>query len=160
MIIRPAKEADTERIGEMWLDLVNYHRVLDDSMPTPAKDGHHRYAQRIRYSLNDSYQKVLVAEENGELLGYVTGMIIDIVPEMFIEERAGMIGDIYVQPNQRGKGIGKALMQVMKDWFKLRGVSYYEWSVASQNIDGVRFWEESMKGKSIMLRMRAALDDE
>jgi GNAT superfamily N-acetyltransferase len=160
MIIRPAKEADTERIGEMWLDLVNYHRDLDESMPTAAKDGHHRYAQRIRYSLNDSYQKVLVAEENGELLGYVTGMIIDIVPEMFVEERAGMIGDIYVLPNQRGKGIGKALMQVMKDWFKLRGVSYYEWSVASQNTAGVRFWEESMKGKSIMLRMRAALDDE
>jgi hypothetical protein len=51
-------------------------------------------------------------------------------------------------------------MKVMKEWFKLRGVSYYEWSVASQNTAGVRFWEEIMKGKSIMLRMRASLDDE
>lgn len=160
MIIRPAKASDSERIGALWLDLVNYHRELDENMPTAAEDGHVRYAQRIRYSLNDSYQRVLVAEENGDLLGYVTGMIIDIVPEMFLEERAGMIGDIYVLPSQRGKGTGTALMQVMKDWFKLRGVTYYELSVAAENQSGVRFWQDNMKGTSIMLRMRISLDEE
>ncbi|MDQ7025975.1 MAG: GNAT family N-acetyltransferase [Anaerolineae bacterium] len=160
MIIRPAKVADSERISELWLDLVNYHRDLDANMPTAAQDGHLRYAQRIRYSLNDLYQRVLVAEENGDLLGYATGMIIDIVPEMFLEERAGLIGDIYVLPTQRGKGVGTALMQVMKGWFNLRGVTHYELSVASTNQSGIRFWQEKMRGTPIMLRMRILLDEE
>jgi GNAT superfamily N-acetyltransferase len=160
MIIRQAAPADSERIGELWLELVEFHRQLDENMPIPAKDGHHRYAQRIRYGLNDSYQRILVAEEHGELIGFVTGMVVDIVPEMFVDERAGMIGDIYVMAETRGKGIGKALMQVMKDWFKLRGVTYYEWSVATANHSGIRFWQETMRGTPIMVRMRAALNDE
>lgn len=159
MIIRLAKPADCDRIGELWRDLVQYHRDLDDNMPTAANDGHIRYAQRLRYGLNDTYQRILVAEENGEIIGYVTGMIVDIVPEMFLEEKAGMIGDIYVQPSRRNQGTGKALMQTMKDWFKLRGITYYELSVASSNPAGIRFWQETMQGKPIMLRMRAALDE-
>jgi GNAT superfamily N-acetyltransferase len=159
MIIRQATHADSDRIGELWLELVELHRQLDDNMPTPAKDGHHRYAQRIRYGLNDSYQRILVAEEHGELIGFVTGMVVDIVPEMFVDERAGMIGDIYVLSSERGKGIGTALMQVMKDWFKLRGVTYYEWSVASANKEGIRFWEKTMRGAPIIVRMRASLDN-
>jgi GNAT superfamily N-acetyltransferase len=160
MMIRPAKAADSERIGELWLELIEFHRQLDPYMPLAAKDGNQRYAQRIRHSLNDTYQRVLVAEEHGELLGYVTGMIMDIVPEMFVAERAGVIGDIYVMAEARGQGIGTALMQVMKDWFKLRGVTYYEWSVATANKSGVRFWETTMQGTPIMVRMRASLDDE
>jgi GNAT superfamily N-acetyltransferase len=160
MIIRPASVSDSDRIGELWLDLVAYHQQLDADMPTATSDGHLRYAQRIRYSLNDSYQRVLIAEENEQIIGYVTGMIIDIVPEMFIAEKAGMIGDIYVQPSERGKGVGKALMDVMIDWFKLRGVTYYELSVATSNHDGMRFWQDTMKSKPIMMRMRARLDHE
>ena len=160
MMIRPATPADSERIGELWLELVEFHRQLDENLPVAAKDGHHRYAQRLRHSLNDAYQRVLVAEEHGELVGFVTGMVMDIVPEMFVDERAGMIGDIYIMEAERGKGIGTALMKVMQEWFKLRGVTYYEWSVATANQAGIHFWQETMHGTPIMLRMRASLKNE
>ncbi len=159
MIIRPAQEADAERIGQMWLELVEIHRQLDDNMPVPARDGQYRYSQRIRYALNDAYQRVLVAEDDGQLLGYVYGMVLDLVPEMFEAERAGMIGDIFVQEAYRGQGVGRALMQVMKDWFKLRGIRYYEWSVASANGAGIRFWQQAMNGHALMLRMRATINE-
>jgi GNAT superfamily N-acetyltransferase len=160
MIIRPAKVEDAERIGQLWLELVAYHRQLDDNMPLPARDGHLRYASRIRHALNDSYQRILVAEDDGEVIGYVYGMVIDLVPEMFLTERAGMVGDIYVEQEHRGTGIGKALMHTMQDWFRLRGVRYYELSVASANQPGIRFWQHTMHGQSIMIRMRVSVQDD
>lgn len=159
MIIRPAKVDDAQAIGVLWLDLVQYHRELDDNMPIPADDGLQRYAQRIRNTVYDDLSQTYVAEENGEIVGYVMGMVIDLLPEMFLDERAGMVGDIFVSQERRGEGIGIALMDVMKNWFRLRDVSYYEWYVASANQTGIRFWEHTMHGEAIMLRMRAELTD-
>lgn len=158
MIIRPAQEADVDAIGQLWLGLVMFHRQIDDEMPLAADDGAARYAERIRYGLSDSYYQVYVAEQAGELLGYVYGVVMDLLPEMFVAERAGMIGDIFVKPEHRSKGVGRALMQVMKDWFKLRGVSHYELTVAVANEGGVRFWTDAMHGRAVVLRIRAAVD--
>lgn len=158
MIIRPAKEDDAETIGELWLELVYYHLNLDANMPVPASDGQYRYAQRIRYSITDPYTKTFVAEIDGKLVGYVFGTVIDILPDTFVDERAGMVGDIHVTEVHRGNGIGKALMQAMIDWFKLRGVKHYEWYVAAANERGRAFWQEAMHGTPVMIRMRAMID--
>lgn len=159
MIIRAANKDDADAIGLLWRELVDYHLQLADNMPVPAKDGHFRYAQRIRYGISDPTIQTYVAEENGQLLGYVYGTVVDILPETFIEEYAGLIADIYVKAEYRHLGVGKALMQAMKDWFKLRGVSHYEWYVAAANQNGIEFWQNGMGGTPLMIRMRATLDE-
>lgn len=158
MIIRDVKREDADRVGQLWLELVNYHRQLSDLMPIPATEGAQRYASRIRWSVDDSHVQTYVAEENGQVIGYVYGTVVDLLPEMFIDERAGIVGDIYVSAAHRGKGVGTALMQAMKDWFKLREVSHYEWYVAAMNETGIRFWEKTMGGTAVMVRMRASVE--
>ena len=160
MIIRPAKKADTKTIAEMWLDFVEYHRQLDEVTPQVTEGGDERYAMQIRWSIEDDYAQTFVAEDEGKVIAYVYGMVMSLTAEMFIDERAGMVGDIYVKPEYQGQGVGKALMGAMKDWFKLRGVSYYEWYVAVENEQGVRFWQNAMGGRPFMLGMRANLDDD
>jgi len=159
MIIRPAKQDDIIEIGQMWIELIAYHRELDPDMPAPVSDGAQRYAERMRYGLDDSYFRICVAQEDDTLLGYVFGTIIDLLPETFQAERAGMIGDIFVRSSYRHRGVGQALMAAMKDWFRLRGVSHYEWYVASANEPAIHFWRETMGGKAVMIRMRAPIDD-
>jgi GNAT superfamily N-acetyltransferase len=127
-------------------------------MPIPAPEGPQRYASRIRWSVDDNHVQTYVAEEDGHLIGYVYGTVVDLLPEMFIDERAGIVGDIYVSATHRGKGVGTALMEVMKDWFKLREVSHYEWYVAAMNETGMRFWEKTMGGEAVMVRMRASVE--
>ena len=158
MIVRPIKREEVDRVGELWYELVTYHRRLSDTMPIPAEDGAERYAARIRWSVDDNHVQTFVADHDGEIVGYVYGTVVDLLPEMFKDERAGIVGDIYVVESQRGTGIGTALMQAMKDWFKLRGVSHYEWYVAAMNKQGIRFWEKTMGGKAVMVRMRANVD--
>jgi GNAT superfamily N-acetyltransferase len=158
MIIRAVKREDADKVGQLWLELITYHRQLSELMPIPAPEGAQRYASRIRWSVDDNHVQTYVAEENGQIIGYVYGTVVDLLPEMFIDERAGIVGDIYVSAKHRGKGVGTALMQAMKDWFKLRDVSHYEWYVAAMNATGIRFWEKTMGGQAVMVRMRASVD--
>jgi ribosomal protein S18 acetylase RimI-like enzyme len=154
ILIRAATAADAPVIGKMWIELVAYHRKLDDRMPVAAPDGAARYASRIESSLDDTHTKVLVAEDNGKLIGYVMGVLVDLMPETFEGERGGFLADIFVQPEQRHKGIGKALVDALRRWFLARGIDHLEWYVASANTDGIAFWR-SVGGSDVMLRMRA-----
>jgi len=158
MKVRVAQPEDAEAIGSLWLELVGYHRELDENMPKPSQDGAHRYAQRIRYTLDDDTHLVLVAEEDEALVGYNLGMVIDLLPDVFVSERAGMIADVYVRPEWRGQGVGTALMSAMRDWFALRGVTHYELYVAAVNEQGRRFWEKTMGGVPVMIRMRMPVE--
>ena len=160
MIIRPAKKSDTKTIARMWLDFVEFHRQFEEATPQVTEGGEERYAMQIRWSIDDDYAQTFVAEDKGQVVGFVYGMVMSLTAEMFVDERAGMVGDIYVIPEFQRQGVGKALMAAMKDWFKLRGASYYEWHVATENERGIRFWRDIMGGRAFMVRMRASLDDE
>jgi GNAT superfamily N-acetyltransferase len=122
MLIRVAKPEDCERIGELWHELVMFHVKLDKDMPVEAPQGAKRYAQRIENYLDDPYMYTLVAEIDGQMVGYVNGLIVDMMPDVFVEEKSGMIGDIFVLEAYRQQGVGKALVQGISDWFKLRGL--------------------------------------
>lgn len=155
MIIRPVKEADADRVGELWKALIQHHRMLDEAMPTPAADGAYRYAQRVRNSQHDDQTVVFVAEVDGEIAGYVMGVIVDLLPEMFEEERGGFLADIYVDPAYRQQGLGRGLVKALKNWFRGREVDYFEWYVAAANMDAIAFWR-TLGGRDVMLRMRAS----
>lgn len=159
MIIRAAKTQDAAEIGQLWVQLVEYHRQLDDRMPIAAPDGAERYAYRVQDSIEDSHTKVFVAEDDNKVVGYVMGVVVDLLPEMFAEERGGFLADIFVLPEYRSKGTGKALVNALKAWFRARDIEHFEWYVATKNTSGIAFWR-SVQGEDVMLRMRAKTDSE
>jgi ribosomal protein S18 acetylase RimI-like enzyme len=128
-------------------------------MPVPAEDGAIRYASRIANTLNDTHTRVIVAEEDGEVVGYVMGVIVDLLPEVFEAERSGFVADIFVLAEARGQGTGRALIEAMKRWFRGRGIHHFEWYVASSNKDGIAFWR-AVNGEEVMLRMRANIEEQ
>ena len=156
MIVRPVRQADCATVGRLWEQLVGYHRSLDDAMPQAAPDGGERYAVRVESFLNDAHTRTYVAEVDGAIVGYVTGMILDMRPEMFVEEVSGMIGDIFVLETHRKQEVGKALVRAMEGFFASRGIRYYEWFVATANVEGRAFWE-TLGGRNVVTRMRAEI---
>lgn len=156
--IRPATPEDTRTIGQMWMQLVQYHNNISHDLPHAAPNGAAMYARRLASRLNDSHTCILVADNDSALVGFVFGVIVDMVPEMFVEETAGFLADIYVEPTYRGQGVGRALVDELSAWFRARGVQYMEWYVAHNNIDGRAFWK-AIGGREVITRMRVNLDN-
>ncbi len=155
-MIRPATYDDAEAIAQLWEKLVNYHCALDSALPQKSPNGKRIYAQRIVDRLDDMQTCTLVAEEDGQVVGYAVGVVIDLVPEMFAQETAGFVADIYVSPEYRKRGIGRALVETLVIWFRGEGINYFEWSVAAKNHAGHEFWH-AVGGRAVMIRMRAKI---
>ena len=153
VMIRQAVEDDVDRIGELWTRLVTHHRLLDDQLPEAADDGDTLYARHILNRLEDQLTRVFVAEVDGQVVGYVFGIVVDLVPEMFIAEPGGFLADIYVEEKYRGKGIGRDLVNSLAKWFRTRGVAYVELYVANKNDDARGFWDK-IGAKDLMTRVR------
>jgi GNAT superfamily N-acetyltransferase len=158
--IRPMTEDDADAIADMWLALVAYHQALDPELPGAAPGGQHRYARRIIDRLNDPYTRTLVAENSdGRVIGFVLGMVVDLMQDIFAQQLGGFLADIYVEPDYRRQGVGKALVNGLKDWFREMRITTFEWHVAARNPDGLAFWR-AVGGREIMLRMRADIEGE
>ena len=156
ILIRPAAPADADAIGAMWERLVEYHQSLDPGLPSAGKDGGAFYARRIIDRLQDTHTHTLVAVHDDALIGYTLGVIVDVAPEMFVQETGGFLADIYVEQPFRRLGVGRRLVEALAEWFESRGVEHMEWYVAARNNAGLNFWE-TLGGRQVMIRMRIEL---
>ncbi|MDM1397300.1 GNAT family N-acetyltransferase [Myroides odoratimimus] len=76
----------------------------------------------------------LVAVDQGKLIGMVALFIEQTLPyECFVPHKYLNFADIYVEPEYRSKGIGKQLIDAVKQWAKHRQVDYIELLVVEQN---------------------------
>lgn len=156
IVIRPVTQNDSDVLAQMWLSLVAVHRSLDTNLPPAARGGEHRYVRRIMDRLEDPYTSTLIAEIDGEVVGYALAMVVDLMPDIFTEPPAGFLADIYVEPHARRQGVGRSLVTSVQEWFRRCGVQYFDWQVAAHNPAGLAFWR-SIGGQDVMMRMRARL---
>lgn len=157
-MIRLAEALDAERIGELWAEMVDYHAALDPQTFRPAAGGAELYARGILDRLRDSDARVLVAEMDGAVVGYVNGVIADITTEMFLPLRCGLLADIYLQAAYRRRGLGRQLVERLTLWFRSRRVRHFEWHVSAENHEARAFWQ-AIGGETTMLRMRAPIPE-
>lgn len=158
VVIRPAVAEDIEQIGALWEQLVDYHVLLDQRLPGAIANGGRRYARRLYDKLTDEYAHILVAVDGATVVGYVIGMIVDLMPDLFEQDVSGFLADIFVLPAYRQQGVGRRLVTTLATWFQERGVQHYEWHVSAQNTDAIAFWR-ALGGESLMIRMRASITD-
>ena len=155
-VIRPATENDAATIGDLWVQLVDYHHELDSKLPTATEDGSQRYARHIVERIHDRGTQAFVAEIDGRVVGFILGVIVDLAPEMFEHETSGFVADLFVEETYRQTGVGRKLVVAMAGWFRAHGLGHMEWYVAMHNTSGRAFWQ-ALGGRDVMARMRAEL---
>ena len=69
------------------------------------------------YGSTDGYE-VLVAEHEGKILGCIS---LHVIKLFHLEGNIGRITSLVVSPNNRGKGVGKALIEAADTFFKKMG---------------------------------------
>lgn len=157
MKLRVAQERDVEKIGQMWEKLAMLHHDLDPALPPAAMGGGRVYARRLVGRLNDPLTRLVVVESDGSLVGFALAVIVDVIPDMFVQENTGLLADIFVEETHRRRGIGRLMVDDIKSWLRANGVRRFEWHVAEKNRAGCDFWK-AMGGERVMVRMRADID--
>lgn len=138
--IRPAQKYDLERIGDLWVILMTYHAELDPRFAIPA-NGRLHYIRHINLALRDNNYRVLVAEERGQIIGYIIGYIAE-NPPMFPQTNYGFIADLCVIRSERRKGTGELLVTDICHWFRQRGMTNVQLNVAHHNEISQSFWRK------------------
>jgi ribosomal protein S18 acetylase RimI-like enzyme len=73
------------------------------------------------------------------MIGFMLCLLFPNAP-IFKERKLGMISDVYVKEELRGKGIGKQMLRVALRWFDKNKVKTVELNVAAANIEARRAW--------------------
>ena len=120
-------------LGRLAADLMRLHHEFDPSRfiaptwRTAARYADFLEAQRLR---DDAI--VLVAVEGERVQGYAYGSI-EGNDFMALRGPAGVLHDLMVDPDDRGLGIGRALVEAIRDQFVCRGVPRLGLSTAARN---------------------------
>ncbi|NOG48904.1 MAG: GNAT family N-acetyltransferase [Chloroflexi bacterium] len=117
----------------MWEKLAMLHHDLDPVLPPAAMGGGRVYASRLIGRLNDPLTRIVVVEDEERLVGFALAVIIDVIPDMFVQENSGLLADIFVEETHRRCGVGRLMVEDIKAWLKANGVRCFEWHVAEKN---------------------------
>jgi ribosomal protein S18 acetylase RimI-like enzyme len=133
VVIRPAALADLPAIGRLGALLIRTHHDFDPNRFIAATAESERlYASFLGSQLDDPETLVLVAERDGEVLGY-TYAGVEGYDYMALRGPAGALYDIVVDPAHRGHGIGRMLLDATLTALEARGAPRVVLSTAEQN---------------------------
>ena len=133
MSIRKATVDDVPALGRLGKLLVQSHYDFDPQrFIAPAPRTEEGYGAFLGSQLDDEDSIILVAERDGEVVGYAYGHV-DGFDYMSLRGPAGVLEDILVDPAKRGQGIGSELLEAILSALKSRGAPRVVLSTAERN---------------------------
>ena len=143
MKIRPAQRADVPTLGKLGAMMVQMHHDLDPQRFIAPRPGTEQgYGGYLGSQLDQKDSVVLVAEEDGKVLGYAFGHVDD-YDYPSLRGPAGIVEDILVDPAHRGRGIGKQLLDALLAELTKRGVPRVVLSTAERNGVAQKLFEKA-----------------
>lgn len=129
-MIRPARAADIGVIHQLILDLAEYERGLHEVIATEDD---------LRAALLAARPALFahVAEEDGEVAGFALWYL---SYSTWTGQHGIYLEDLYVRPDRRGSGHGKALLAELARICVERGYRRLEWSVLDWNTPALGFY--------------------
>jgi len=131
--IRPAVADDLPALGRLGALLMRAHYTFDARrfLP-PGEDPEGGYAWFLGTQLAHDDVAVLVAEQEGRVLGYAYA---DVEPLSWkdLRDTCGFLHDLVVAPGDRGQGVGEALLSAVVVWLRAKGLPRVVLLTAEQN---------------------------
>lgn len=137
--IRPGKRDDAEAAARLWMQSAEEHTTHDPVYTTAP--GAERVMRRFLADLASSSQSFLFVATSGDrTVGFISGELREGSPT-FQPKTWASVDDVFVEPDNRGLGVGRALVQCVEAWARERGADGVSLQVAAANGRGRRFYE-------------------
>jgi GNAT superfamily N-acetyltransferase len=131
--IRAAEPADTEEL------VGAYSWLFAPPGSEPETWDERRAAVALCQAMESHDAAVLIAtDETGRIIGFITGYL-DIHSVRF--GYRCWVEDFAVDPDQRSRGVGRALLEAIRGWARERGATHLELDSAEARTDAHRFYE-------------------
>ena len=147
--IRRAQPADAALVYELVCALADYEKLRHEVDATPAEISRVLFAPQPRLFCD-------LAEWNGEAAGFAVWFLNF---STFRGRHGIYLEDVFVKPDFRGRGIGKALMRHLARTCVDNGYARFEWAVLDWNSPSIAFYESlgaEIKGEWKICRMSGA----
>lgn len=132
-VVRNATSADLPRLGGLGALLVEEHHAFDARRFLSTRDRLPLdYARFLLRQMRDEHAVVLVAEDHGDVMGYAYATV-EGYDYMALRGPAGVLQDVIVDPDARGRGVGRLLLAAAVAALEARGVPQVVLSAAARN---------------------------
>jgi GNAT superfamily N-acetyltransferase len=138
--IRPATPADQAALGDLGALLMRSHHGYDPlRFLAPGPDPAAGYGRFLVTQLGSDRARVLVAERDSEIIGYVYASLED-RSWRELRDACGFIDDVVVRESERGSGVATALLEAAMSWLRDRGAPRVILWSADQNAGAQRLF--------------------
>jgi len=140
--LRPATPADLPAIVSLIRELADFEHLTHLVVVTPESLQPHLFGPK-------PVAEAMVGEIDGRVVAFA---LFFTNFSTFLGQPGLYLEDLYVQPQHRGKGLGKALLQHLGALAVQRGCGRFEWSVLDWNENAIRFYQSM--GATVMPEWR------
>ncbi|MBV8259505.1 MAG: GNAT family N-acetyltransferase [Paraburkholderia sp.] len=130
--IRAATRADVGAMHTLMYELAEFEKLTHLFTGTAAGLADALFGERPA-------AEALVAEDAGRIVGYA---LFFHNYSTFLSRRGLYLEDLYVQPSQRGTGLGTAMLRALAAIAVERGCARFEWTVLEWNTPAIGFYEK------------------
>lgn len=128
LTIRRAEAADAEAIGRLLHD---FNTEFDD--PTPEADA---LAERVRRLLADGDTKILLGGPGPDGVA-----VLRFRPAIWTQALECYLAELYVAPDRRGQGLGRALMEAALELARDEGATHMDLGTSEEDVAARSLYE-------------------
>jgi GNAT superfamily N-acetyltransferase len=129
--IRRGTRRDVPTILALIRGLAEYERLLPEMKATAARIRHHGFGRR-------PYFETLICRRGARPVGFALYFF---TYSTFVGRPSLYLEDLFVLPQERGNGAGKALLRALAKIAVKRRCGRMEWAVLDWNRPAIRFYE-------------------
>jgi GNAT superfamily N-acetyltransferase len=130
LVLRPAELADVPVLFRLILALAEYEKLSHAVTGNADALKEHLFGSR-------PYAEVIVAEDAGQTVGFA---LFFSNYSTFMTQPGIYLEDLFVLPEYRRQGIGKAILSYLAQLAVERGYGRLEWSVLDWNEPAIKFY--------------------
>ena len=123
LLVRPAAATDVKTLLELFGELAEYEHLEHELKATEEQLREALFGERPA-------AEALIAERNGQAIGYA---LFFPTFSSFLASTGVWLEDLFVRPNSRGEGVGKALLEAVAALVREHGGERLEWAALDWN---------------------------
>jgi GNAT superfamily N-acetyltransferase len=149
LVIRRGTERDVPTILELIRGLAEYERLAHEMQATAARVRAHGFGRR-------RYFETIICRRGGTPVGFALYFF---TYSTFLARPTLYLEDLFVRPEARGTGAGKALLRALARIAVRRGCGRLEWAVLDWNRPAIGFYKRlgaKLRRQWILTRLTGA----